>query len=236
MKILPMSDQSDLNSLSLPILKHRCSDESDRYFRYQSHDPRYCFELMRRAIVDHNQQAWNMIYAQYQPLVSGWIQRHTLFPSLDEELQFFINRVFEKMWHVLTPEKFDQFPDLKSILRYLQMCVHSVVVDTMRACEQAELLEDLPGEPKVTIGNEADGPEIQIVDRSQADSLWGWIEARLKNDQERRVVYCSFVLDLKPSQIYDQHKDLFHSVREIYQIKENILARLRRDQELEAFL
>jgi hypothetical protein len=88
----------------------------------------------------------------------------------------------------------------------------------------------------VTIGNGLDGPEIQIVDRSQADSLWEWIEGRLKNDQERRVVYCSFVLDLKPSQIYDQYKDIFQSVREIYQIKENILARLRRDQELEKFL
>jgi hypothetical protein len=231
-----MSDQSDLNSLSLYILKHRCSEESDRYFRRQDHDPRYCFELIRRAVVDQNQHAWNLVYTQYQPLVSGWIKRHTLFTSLDEELQFFINRAFEKMWHVLTPEKFAQFPDLKSILRYLQMCVHSVMVDTMRAREQAMLLEDLPGEPMVTIGNGLDGPEIQIVDRSQADSLWEWIEMRLKNDQERRVVYCSFVLDLKPSQIYDQHKDIFQSVREIYQIKENILARLRRDQELEKFL
>jgi DNA-directed RNA polymerase specialized sigma24 family protein len=231
-----MSDQSDLNSVSLNILKHRCSEESDRYFRRQNHDPRYCFELIRRAIVDQNQPAWNMVYTQYQPLVAGWIRRHTLFSSLDEELQFFINRTFEKMWHVLTPEKFAQFPDLKSILRYLQMCVHSVIVDTLRAREQAQLLEDLPGEPMLTIGNGLDGPEVQILDRSQAESLWEWIEARLKNDQERRVVYCSFVLDLKPAQIYDQHKDIFQNVREIYQIKENILARLRRDQELKEFL
>ncbi len=177
-----------------------------------------------------------MVYAQYQPLVSGWIQRHSLFPSLDEELQYFINRAFEKMWHVLTPEKFAQFPDLKSILRYLQMCVHSVLVDTMRAREQAMLLDDLPGEPMVSIGSDLDGPEVQIMDRSMAMSLWSWVEGRLKNNQERRVVYCSFVLDLKPGQIYNQHKDIFHSVQEIYQIKENILARLRRDQELEELL
>lgn len=231
-----MSDQSDLNSVSLNILRHRCSEESDRYFRRQNNDPRYCFELIRRAVVDQNQRAWNMVYTQYQPLVAGWIRRHTLFSSLDEELQFLINRAFEKMWHVLTPEKFAQFPDLKSILRYLQMCVHSVIVDTLRAREQAQLLEDLPGEPMVTIGDGLDDPQVQILDRSQADSLWEWIEGRLKNDQERRVVYCSFVLDLKPAQIYDQHKDIFHNVREIYQIKENILARLRRDQELKEFL
>ena len=62
------------------------------------------------------------------------------------------------------------------------------------------------------------------------------ILGRLKNDQERRVIYCSYVLDLKPNQIYDQYKNIFHSVREIYQIKENVLARLRRDQEFEQFL
>lgn len=231
-----MSKQASLHSISLNVLKHRCSEESDRYFRRQAHDPRYCFELVRRAVAEHDQQAWNMIYAQYQPLVAGWIQRHSLYPSLDEELQFFVNRAFEKMWNVLTPEKFAQFPDLKSILRYLQMCVHSVIVDYIRAREQAELLEDLPGEPLVTIGDGLDGPEVQIVDQSQAETLWRWIADRLKNDQERRVVYCSYVLDLKPGEIYEQHQDSFQDVREIYQIKENVLARLRRDQELEEFL
>ena len=116
------------------------------------------------------------------------------------------------------------------------MCVHSVIIDYVRARERAELLDDLPANPMATRGNGVDGPEIQIADRSQAETLWQWISERLRNDLERRVVYCSYVLDLKPGQIYDQHQDIFRDVREIYQIKENVLARLRRDQELRELL
>lgn len=231
-----MTQQADLHALSIHILRHRCAEESDRFFRRQAHDPRYCFEIVRRAIAEQDQHAWNMVYEQYQPLVTGWIQRHSFYPSLDEELQYFVNRAFEKMWSVLTPEKFVQFPDLKSVLRYLQMCVHSVIVDYVRAREQAELFEDIPGNPMASMGDGVDGPEAQIADRSQAETLWRWITERLKSDQERRVLYCSFVLDLKPGQIYEQHPELFHDVREIYQIKENVLARLRRDQELHELL
>ena len=231
-----MTNQADLNALSIHILRHRCAEESDRYFRRQAHDPRYCFEIVRRAITEQNQRAWNMVYEQYQPLVTGWIQRHSLYPSLDEELQYFVNRAFEKMWSVLTPEKFERFPDLKSVLRYLQMCVHSVIIDYVRAREQAELFEDIPGNPMANMRDRVNGPEIQIADRSQAETLWQWITERLKTDLERRVVYCSYVLDLKPAQIYEQHPDLFQDVREIYQIKENVLARLRRDQELRELL
>jgi len=231
-----MSNKADLSSISIHLLKHRCAEESDRYFRRQSNDPRYCFEIVRRAIVEQDQRAWNMVYTQYRPLVTGWIQRHSLYSSLDEDLEFFVNRAFEKMWIVLTPEKFVQFPELKSVLRYLQMCVHSVIVDYIRAREQADLLEDLPGKMVITLSDGLDGPEVQVADRSSAESLWRWISERLKNDQERRVVYCSYVLDLKPSQIYAQYQDAFQNVQEIYQIKENVLARLRRDQELLEFL
>ncbi len=151
-------------------------------------------------------------------------------------MQFFVNRAFEKMWQVLTPEKFAQFPDLKSVLRYLQMCVHSVIVDYIRVREQAMLLDDLPGEPAIIIGDGVDSPEAQVANRSQAETLWRWITQRLKNDLERQVIYCSYVLDLKPGEIFAAHQDLFEDVREIYQIKENVLARLRRDRELRELL
>ena len=68
---------------------------------------------------------------------------------MDEEPQYFANRAFEKMWGVLSPQKFGQFPNLKSLLRYLQMCVHSVIVDYARRGEQATLLEDSEREPVV---------------------------------------------------------------------------------------
>ena len=70
------------------------------------------------------------------------------------------------------------------------------------------------------------------MDRTQKQAFWDEIDARLRSDKERRVVYGSFVLALKPRELYAQSPDLFRDVREVYRVKENVMARLRRDAEL----
>jgi hypothetical protein len=52
--------------LAYDELARRCRQESERYLAGRSHDETYCFELFRRAIFDHDQAAWQAIYAQYQ--------------------------------------------------------------------------------------------------------------------------------------------------------------------------
>ncbi len=49
-------------------------------------------------------------------------------------------------------------------------------------------------------------------------------------------MYAMFVLALKPREIMDAYHTIFRDVNEIYIIKENGLARLRRDPELPYFL
>jgi DNA-directed RNA polymerase specialized sigma24 family protein len=216
--------------LTLAGLAHRCAKETDRFFQRQAYDPQYCFELFRRAIVGRDQRAWELIYRQYHPLVTGWVKRHSAFSSSGEEAQYFLNRAFEKMWSALQPERFGQFPNLKSLLRYLQMCVNSVVYDHVRRAEvpQAEL------EPHVvTASAPAQDPLAeQILDQVQQEELWSAVSARLQDDKERLVVYGSFVLGLKPRELCAQYEGNFGDVREIYRVKENVLARLQRDTAL----
>ncbi len=121
--------QVDLQALTISGISHRCAQESDRFFNRQAYDPRFCYELFRRAILLRNELAWARIFAQYQRLVSHWVERNAAFASSGEDVVYFVNRAFEKMWLGITPKKFETFPDLKSILRYLQMCVHSVLID-----------------------------------------------------------------------------------------------------------
>ena len=121
-----------IQQLMLSSIVRRCAQESELFFQREANDPRFCFELLRRAILEHNQDAWEPVYSQYRPLVSGWIARHPGFQDAGEELDVFVNATFERFWSALTPEKFLLFPDLKALLRYLQMCVHSVLVDHAR--------------------------------------------------------------------------------------------------------
>ena len=83
-------------------------------------------------------------------------------------------------------------------------------------------------------GEEEDGAavEAQALARVRREELWRAIDARLHDEKERRVVYGSFVLALKPRELCAQYRDTFRDVREVYRVKENVLARLRRDAEL----
>lgn len=232
-----MTHQADLQLLTLGGLARRCTQETELFFRHQSYDPSYCFELFRRAIIGHDQHAWEHIYAQYRPLVAGWVERHSAFSESGEEAQYFVNRAFEKMWSALPPDKFGDFPNLKSLLRYLQVCVHSVILDRVRRRELAVVDVDIDdevslGEQEITSRPSTD----RALDRIHQQELWREIDARLGNDQERKVVYGSFVLALKPREILTHYPETFNSVKQVYRAKENVLSRLRRDSELLKFL
>lgn len=228
-----MSYEIKLEHMAVAELAHKCAQETENYFHQQVNDSSYCFELFRRAIQESNQTAWEIICIQYQPLVTGWVKKHRGFETTGEEVEYFVNGAFGKIAATLTPVRFDGFPNIGSLLRYLKMCVHSVIVDYNRAVEQANLypLEDASEEASTEPAT-----EDQALDRSHDEALWEWMNAWLDDEKERRVIYGLFVLALKPQELYEDFRNLFTEVDEIYRVKQNVLARLRRDPEFRKFL
>lgn len=223
-----MSDEIKLQQMALADLATRCAHQTELYFQHQSYDPRFCFELFRRAIREQDQFAWERICLQYEALVAGWVRQHSRFESSGEDVQYFINGAFGKIAVSLTPEKFAGFSDIGSLLRYLKMCVHSVIMDYIRLTEQERFapLEDASDE-----GSPEPSPEEQAIDRSGQQALWELINSRLQDEKERAAIYGSFVLALKPQELYKLFRNLFSDIDEIYRVKQNIIARLRRDPE-----
>lgn len=222
--------QTEIQSLTLAGVRHRCAQETERFFARKEHDPRFCFELFRRAILQRNDLAWECVYAQYRSLVVRWLERHPALPMSGEEAQFFLNRAFEKMWRGLTPEKFAMFEDLKSILRYLQMCAHSVVIDFLRRKEQKVLLDSVDEAEQMLVSEET-AVEDQITNELEKQKLWGWLEEQFNDEKERLAIYGIFVLGLKPAEVVGEYGRVFQNVKEVYRAKENVVARLRRSQE-----
>ena len=220
----------DLECLTLAGVAHRCAQESERFFRRLSNDPRYCFELFRRAILERSQEAWELVYAQYHALVLKWATLHPALSATVEEPQYFVNRAFEKMWSSITADKFSHFPDLKSVLRYLQMCVHSVIVDSARRAEQSRV--EASTEEEYESREHGPSVEAQVVERMQRQALWECLNSRLHNEKERCVTYGSFILNLKPQELHAAYRETFQDIEEVYRIKQNVLDRLRRDQKL----
>ncbi|MBE2234629.1 MAG: sigma-70 family RNA polymerase sigma factor [Anaerolinea sp.] len=227
-----MTATADLRDLTVAGLSHRCAQETAAFFQRASYDPAFCYELFRRALLERNQRAYDCLYSQYQPLVAGWVERHPGFPSAGEEVQYFVNRAFEKMWHALTPQKFSHFADLKALLSYLKLCTHSVVIDHARARQHLLLLDEEPSDA-VLLDYAARGDVAEeTIEQAQQQEFWRLVNQRLVDEKEQTVVFGSFVLAMKPAELQVRYPHLFSDVREVYRTKQNVLDRLRRDPEL----
>jgi hypothetical protein len=158
--------------------------------------------------------------------VAGWVEHHSAFPDTGEEVQYFVNRTFEKMWSAMSPDKFSNFSDLESLLSYMRMCVNSVICDHVRRvkhpsvdfCDKLSSNHDSDSH----VGNHA----LDIVHQQE---IWEAVATRMRDEKEWHVVYGTFVLDLKPRKICAWFPELFDDVREVYRVKENVLSRLGRD-------
>jgi DNA-directed RNA polymerase specialized sigma24 family protein len=226
-----MAPEATLARLTLTGIAHRCAQETELFFQRLRSDSQYCYELFRRAIVERDQRAWAFLYEHYRTLVIGWIRRHPSFPSSGEETQFFVNRTFERMWSALTPQKFERFPTLSALLRYLQLCVHSTILDHAQAAERHALLAATDTEQEIPVTSDA-VVEEEVLSQMGQQAFWQEVQSRLHGEHEVRVVYDSFVLGLKPRQILERAPNLFSDVKEVYQVKENVLSRFKRDADL----
>ncbi len=214
-------------------LADECADQTARFFSRTEHDTGYCYELFRRAIVGRNNYAWEKIYQIYHPLVASWVGRHSRLEAAGEEVDYFVNCAFDKIWSAVDGEKFSQFQDLASLLRYFQMCVHSVIVDYARSNPiRTTDLDNLANFPA------PDSPSIEkyVTDQLERHRLWEMVARLIRDEREMIVLRYSFVYDFKPSQIYAANSDRFESLEELYRVKRNLLNRLRRNQTLRQFL
>lgn len=226
-----MTSHPDLNALTLAGLSHRCGQETESFFRRAAYDPAYCYELFRRALLERNSRAYGCLYSQYQPLVAGWVERHPGFSGSGEEIQYFVNRAFEKLWQALTPEKFQRFSDLKALLSYLKLCTHSVVIDHVRA-RQHTLLDEEASDATLASEPGESNLEEDTIERVQQQAFWQLVNQRLADEKEQAVVVGSFVLAMKPAELHQRYTHLFSDVKDVYRTKQNVLERLRRDPEL----
>lgn len=226
------ADIVDPTHLELSVLMRRCLAESDHFYRGRSHDTRFAYELFRRAIVEHNEIAWEHIYAHYSVLVESWVRRSGAFASSGESSEYFVSAAFTKFWRAIS-ERFDQFPTLASLLHYLQLCAGSVVIDSVRAQSWAEML---PEEALPTGVSIQAAPDEEAMKRVDCEEFWNYINTQLNNEAERIVVFRSFVMGMKPGDIYNERQDLFQSINDVYNVKRNVLGRLSRNPELRSML
>ena len=222
-----------LHMLAINDLARCCAEETNKFLKQSMSNDRYCLEMFRRAIVQRDDDAWACIYQQYAPLVLTWVTQHqSAAPLLGQDGSApLVNAAFAKFSQALTPAKMANFDSLAAILKYLKMCVHSVVADEVRARQARqyeETLELIENEPA------SDDPADDVVANISAQGLWQVIQEELNGEDERVLIYLAYIQGMKPSEISSRHRRLFPTVDDVYRIKRNVLERLRRNRRLQS--
>ncbi len=222
-----------VSKLPLGELATRCREETQRFLRGEPREDAFCFEIFERAVALRDEDAWAAIMAQYRGIVLAYVGQHTAPSMLRESDDYWVNRAFQRFWTAVGPERFGQFPDLAALLKYLKLCVHSEVMDEVRA-RKAAVTASLD-EVGTSVAS-PDNAERSAVGKLAAEQLWQTILDELQDEAERVAAYLSFARDLKPAEIFDRHPRLYASVADVYRIKRNVIERLRRSAEVRAFL
>jgi hypothetical protein len=192
--------------------------------------------LFRRALEGRDPGAWEVLMGRYRGLVLDWVRRSVRAPVPREHEDDWVTRAFERFWLAVGPEG-NRFRDLAAALRYLKLCVRSVVLDDVRArlSAPAESIDDLDEHRALSEGfgsTGVRGVEDAVIDRSATGDLWQLVLRELNGLAEQIVAYCAFVQGMKPGEIAARHPQHFTSVGDVYRTKRNALDRLRRSPQL----
>jgi RNA polymerase sigma factor (sigma-70 family) len=229
-----MSDENELQHMSVAALAQRCAQETDLFFSHQNYNSAYCFELFQRAIRNKDERALEVLIAQYQPLVARWVDRwmskHPDFSLFNEETQDFVAQAFERFWISFTSAKLERSQSLAAVLRYLQMCVNGAITDAWRKARRLQVEQGSEGEEH-EISEAAPTPE-ELVQNAE---FWQFLKGKARDPNEYIVLYASYYLGLSPREILAEYPKEFGSIREIYQYKANFQERLERDEDFRDF-
>ncbi|NJN18132.1 MAG: hypothetical protein HC822_18635 [Oscillochloris sp.] len=213
--------------ISLDAVIVHCREESRRGRREEQG---YCFELFRRALEQRDQGAWAAIAAQYHLLILDWVYAARSDPEVAEEAA---REALERFWRTLAGRADSlaaRFPHVGALLKYLQQCAVTTVLDRRRREQQrAKLDERLRAEPVVAF---VPSPENDAVERlaraTQLDRVRRWIGEAVSDPDELLVLRLSFTDGLSPAEIAGANPDRFSNVEQVRQIKERVLRRARR--------
>jgi len=61
--------------MTLVQLANRCVSEIGKYSRKEPHDDQYCLEIFRRAMLEGDSDAWEVLHQRFSSILLGWVAR-----------------------------------------------------------------------------------------------------------------------------------------------------------------
>jgi hypothetical protein len=202
-----------------PAVRQRATGQGD--------DDVPAVDLFRRAIRDQDEGAWQALVHGYARLVRTWVHRHPCWPAVCDQWSddHWVMASFERFWQAMPPERLVSFPTVASLLRYLKLCLHSALVDELRA-QRARPPRPLPPRRQPALRQER-SVDALALDRLLERELWQAVAEAL-TPEEWLVIRLTFLAELQPREIALGHPERFRTALDVYRVKRRALGRLRR--------
>lgn len=171
----------------------------------------YCLELLRRAILQEDQDAWQVLQQCLSETVRGWLVRH---PKRVEACRLdsaenYIAKAFARFYQGAVLRKVE-LSQLHFAMLYLRMSLNSAILDMVRASSR-------PRKP------------CDFDTSTRAHEVWDMLDKMLLSDREQRVAYLLFHCGHGPKDIVRIFPEEFNDVREISLLRCSIIERLLDD-------
>jgi hypothetical protein len=180
---------------------------------------KYSLELLRRATVQGEKEAWECLKQCFRGLVLSWLQSHPKRGAACElnSEENYITLTFERFWQATALTQHIEFNSLAEALRYLQSCLNGAVIDTLR---------DYSPSKEIPLPEPDEPGELQSKDNFEGNNVWDNLKKVIPDANEQRLAYLLFHCGLKPRQILRICPQEFSDLQDIYRLRSNLMNRL----------
>jgi hypothetical protein len=175
------------SEMSLPVLAAHCLAEIDNYRRGEPGTERYGLELIRRALLKSDHDAWAWVQHCFEGMVHGWVRCHpqrAVACRLESE-ENYVAQAFERFWQATAYNQQLKFRSLAAALQYLRASVNGAILDTLRTYQR-------PGE--VSLPESGAPGEASMEDMTCGSELWDNLKSLFSNPRERAWPTYSFTV------------------------------------------
>ena len=208
--------------MSVPMLVAQCLREIDTFQRGEPCTDTSSVELVRRVMLQKDQEARSWLHHCFGGMVRSWLRGH---PSREvacrlESEEHYVALTFERLWQATTLPHQVEFSTLGAVLRYLRASLNGAIVDRLRVYARPRAVQLLESGAR---------EEPYVQDTNDSSGLWEILQTLLPNLGEQGVAYLLFQSGLKPGEIVRFCSQEFPDMQEIYRLRRTILKRLLRN-------
>lgn len=214
-----------MNREDVDELARRCQQETDTYRRTGRSDPFPCLTLFRLALEENREDAWNKIIELYTVELRKRFYKHAPWNSLIQEDQDdIVLETFERFAEQ-NRKKPLQISSLEGVLKYLYLCLSTVILLHKRAREKEHVVVDRLHH--VTDMLEPD-PADWVARDMAAQEIWQQVKSCCDNSCEEQVMYHWLGQHDTASEIVQDLSACHLTIAKVYQIVEKVLRRYRK--------